>query len=79
MKRRTTNRDILREFVKDRGGYQKAADALGVSRTLFWEITKGKSRYQIKEATRAKICEHLGIDEETLFPLICCEKKEQAS
>lgn len=82
MKLRTVNHNLLKKLVST-SGYgrtnQKVAEALGVSKTLLESLMNGRYKPQVKERTRALICDGLNISEDELFPVVSATESKSAS
>lgn len=79
---RQVNRALLRRLIRmygAKGTITEAAKDFGVSRTLLEKLLMGTYKPQVKERTRALICDGLNVSEDELFPVVSATESKSAS
>lgn len=72
MKIRKTDCKLLKKLIRSHelDNMRAIAKQMGVSATILGELINGRYKPQVKETTRAKICDFLGASEDELFPFV---------
>lgn len=78
---RKVNAQLLARLIKKTAPHslRGAAQASGVCVSLLKMLKAGKYPSEVKETTRAKICQHFKVSEDKLFPRVQDAEKAKAS